>query len=347
MALLLLLICHTVASSQPPLSISRTLVSRRAGRNRRRNGSNGSLTRPVSYKYQGLEFQDPDAYDEENWYNDKSYRLWKVDFAPRSPGKYSLTSRLVMANVFIYGLQVFFPSITKMGVKVSEKVLAGKELYRLFTAQFLHGGLTHLGTNIYSLQAVGHDVERYFGGGRYLATYLASGVVANVVSAIKTPNPSLGASGAVFGVIGGYLVFLNRNSGIFGRRGEYMAGAVSRTIMFNLILGAMSPMVDNWSHLGGAIGGAAMSYYFGPRLFIAELPNGGRTIVDKPILRLPRSLESIPERVGDRFRSMKRRMQVETFKAEHKADRPWRKAKPRRDYRRRQSAPSKSVRPDL
>jgi rhomboid protease GluP len=76
---------------------------------------------------------------------------------------------------------------------------------------FLHGGVTHLLTNVYSLQAVGNDVEQYFGAGRYLFTYLLSGVVANYVSAVKTPNPSLGASGAVFGIVGAYYVFLNRN----------------------------------------------------------------------------------------------------------------------------------------
>lgn len=121
-----------------------------------------------------------------------------------------------------------------------------------------------------------------------------------------------------------------------------MAGAITRTIMMNVFLGAMSPMVDNWSHLGGALGGAAAAYLFGPRLVVRGAPNGALTIVDKPILRLPRSLEAIPEKIGDRFRFMRRRMQVESFKSDM-PEKPWRKT--RQDYRRRQNVPNKSVRP--
>lgn len=111
----------------------------------------------------------------------------------------------------MYITQIFFPAVTQKGIKLSDPILQGQQLWRLATPMFLHGGLPHLLTNIYSLQAVGNDVERYFGPGRYIFTYLVSGVVANYVSALKTPNPSLGASGAVFGIVGAYYVFLNRN----------------------------------------------------------------------------------------------------------------------------------------
>ena len=220
-----------------------------------------------------------------------------------------------MTNVFMYISQVFFPAITQRGIKLSGPILQGEQLWRLATPMFLHGGLPHLLTNTYSLQAVGNDVERYFGPGRYIFTYLMSGVVANYVSALKTPNPSLGASGAVFGIVGAYYVFLNRNAHVFGRQGEAMSGAISRTIMMNVILGSMSPMVDNWSHLGGAIGGAACAYLFGPRLMVGDTPTGARTIVDKPILRLPKVFEEMPDTVGERMRMMKRRMQVESFQS--------------------------------
>jgi len=249
-----------------------------------------------------------------------------------------------MTNVFMYISQIFFPVITQKGIKLSGPILQGEQLWRLATPMFLHGGLPHLLTNIYSLQAVGNDVERYFGPGRYIFTYLVSGVVANYVSALKTPNPSLGASGAVFGIVGAYYVFLNRNMHIFGRQGEYMAGAISRTIMMNVILGTMSPMVDNWSHFGGALGGAACAYLFGPRLIVGDTPTGARAIVDKPFLRLPRMLEEMPDTIGERVRVMKRRMQVESFKSDL-PEKPWRKRKI--DYRHRQNVPTKSVRPNL
>lgn len=184
---------------------------------------------PVSYRSQRL-VTSAAAHrddDDEDWYDTRGYRPWNVDFTPQSPGHYSWTSKIVMANVFCYALQVFFPSITNKGVKLSDRILRGDELYRLVTPMFLHGGVTHLLTNVYSLQAVGNDVERYFGPGRYLVTYLLSGIVANYVSAVKTPNPSLGASGAVFGIVGAYYVFLNRNmvSDTACERGRFSAAS--------------------------------------------------------------------------------------------------------------------------
>lgn len=122
-----------------------------------------------------------------------------------------------------------------------------------------------------------------------------------------------------------------------------MAGAITRTIMMNVFLGAMSPMVDNWSHLGGALGGAAAAYLFGPKLMLGSTPTGDNILVDKPVLRLPRSLESIPEKVAEKFRLMKRRMQVESFKSGF-PEKPWRKK--RIDYRNR-DVPSKSIRPSF
>lgn len=310
-----LLLCLHVSPCYSSLSRQQFHVrSQRYFARRNRGRSFLSSTSPVSYRSQPRATAT-DASTDEDFYDRRGYRPWHVDFSPRSPGHYSWTSKIVVVNVFMYISQIFFPSITQRGIKLSGPILQGEQLWRLATPMFLHGGLPHLLTNTYSLQAVGNDVERYFGPGRYIFTYLMSGVVANYVSAIKTPNPSLGASGAVFGIVGAYYVFLNRNAHVFGRQGEAMSGAISRTIMMNVILGSMSPMVDNWSHLGGALGGAACAYVFGPRLMVGETPTGARTIVDKPIMRLPNVLEQMPERVGERMRMMKRRMQVESFQS--------------------------------
>jgi membrane associated rhomboid family serine protease len=196
--------CVSTSLSQPLFHV------RRRG-NLGKKGIFARTVTPVSYRSQRVA-TSADAHDEEDdRYDMRVYRPWNVDFPPKSPGHYSWTSKIVMVNVFCYALQVFFPSITNKGVKLSDRILRGEDLHRLVTPMFLHGGVTHLLTNVYSLQAVGNDVERYFGPGRYLCTYLLSGVVANYVSAVKTPNPSLGASGAVFGIVGAYYVFLNRN----------------------------------------------------------------------------------------------------------------------------------------
>lgn len=196
--------------------------------------------------------------------------------------------------------------------------------------------------NTYSLQNIGPEVEKLFGPGRFVATYLVAGVAGNILSAMNTPNPSLGASGAIFGLLGAYYTFLNRNGQLFGRSASIQMDNVGRTLFMNIIFGLASPGIDNWGHIGGAMGGALMAYYVGPKLFIARLPNGTRMVVDKPTFRLPRVIESIPERIGKNLTRMKRRMQVESELTLHRSKpRPWRRTpeRNRQDWRRRPIKP--------
>ena len=125
--------------------------------------------------------------------SDKRTRYWKADLQTRRPGRLSLTSRIVWANIIMYGLQMWWPSVTSWGVKRSDLILQGKELYRLFSPVWLHANPGHLFTNMFSLNRMGPDVEGLFGKGRFLATYIASGVTGNLVSAYMSPNPGLGA----------------------------------------------------------------------------------------------------------------------------------------------------------
>lgn len=121
-----------------------------------------------------------------------------------------------------------------------------------------------------------------------------------------------------------------------------MTTNISATMIFNVFLGLMNPVIDNWAHLGGAVGGAAMAYYFGPRLYLSELPNGGRVIVDRPLFRMPRNLEMIPENFGKQLHRISHRMRVEGVKSEM-PQRPWQRR--RREQRMRQNAPTRSVKP--
>lgn len=285
--------------------------------------------------------------DNDDWMTDKRSRLWDVKLNQRRPNRYSWTGRLIMANIIAYGIQAINPRFTQWGVKISDKILRGEELYRLVSPVFLHGSIYHLFTNMYSLNNVGVTCEQMIGSGRYLVGYFVAGAAGNLLSAIKSPNPALGASGAVFGVMASFYVFLNRHDWLLGNSGRAYSDAVVQTLFINLFIGAMNPMVDNWGHLGGAIGGAVMTYYFGPRLYLAELPGGGRMIVDKPILRLPRSIESIPENASNIISRIFGRMQVWRFKAGSSA-KPWRPKKTTGPtYFDRRAAPNKSIKPKM
>mmetsp|Transcript_14209 Transcript_14209/g.20300 ORF Transcript_14209/g.20300 Transcript_14209/m.20300 type:complete len:404 (-) Transcript_14209:13-1224(-) len=260
-------------------------------------------------------------------------RPWSVDTRPKRPGTLSLTSKLITANVAVFVLQMMFPGVTQLGIKRSELILQGKQLHRLVTPVFLHGSIMHLLMNTYSLRNIGPEVEGLFGKGRFLATYIAGGVFGNILSAYNSPNPSLGASGAVFGLMGAYYTFLSRNESLFGRSGQLQMESVTGTLAMNVIFGLMSPGIDNWGHIGGAIGGAAMATTFGPKLHLLILPNGGRMVVDKPLLRLPRSIESIPERMSKRLRIAKLRMQMNSYQSDLSV-KPWRPNKTRMHRRR-------------
>lgn len=311
-------------------------------RQRPSSGAAGYSRLPAANDYGSHYLDDP------NWMTDKKNRLWNGRPRQRRPNQYSWTSRLVVANVLMYALQAFNPRVTQWGVKLSEPILRGEDLYRLISPVFLHGSIYHLFTNMYSLNNVGPTTEQLFGSGRFLISYFVAGATGNFLSAVKSPNPALGASGAVFGVMASFYVFLSRHEWLLGRSGKSYSDAITQTLLINLALGAMNPMVDNWGHLGGAIGGAAMAYYFGPRLYLAELPDGGRTVVDRPILRLPRIIESFPERVSNRFDRMMRRLQIWQHKVDL-PDKPWRPKDTwsKVNYQRRANVPNRSIKPKL
>lgn len=263
------------------------------------------------------------------------YRPWSIDTSSRRPGEYSLTSKIIFANVVVYALQMMNPNITKMFAKRSDMIMSGRQLYRLVTPMFLHGSVSHLMLNSFSLSNIGPEVERLFGTGRFMATYLAGGIAGNLASAYYTPNPSLGASGAVFGVMGAYYAFLSRNENLFGRSGQAIMGRIGSTLGMNVLFGMASPSIDNWAHIGGGIGGFAYATAFGPKLYLMGLPSGGRIIVDKPSVRLPPSIEAIPSKVSKRLRRGRRRMQVQRYQSELPA-KPWRRKRFQPRHKRRQ-----------
>jgi len=96
---------------------------------------------------------------------------------------------------------------------------------------------------MYSLNNVGPMTEQFFGPGRFVASYLVAGASGNLLSAMKSPNPALGASGAVFGVMASLYIFLNRNEWLMGSQGAAYSSAITQTLFINLVMGAVNPMV--------------------------------------------------------------------------------------------------------
>lgn len=225
---------------------------------------------------------------------DKRARIYTVNLRNNQPNAFSVTTRIIASTVVVFALQALRPGITQAGLKISDRILRGEQLYRLVTPVFLHGGIFHLFFNMSSLRSTGTDVEKLFGPGRYLGTYLAAGVAGNVLSSMQSPNPSLGASGAVFGIFGAYFTYLMRNEWLLGSAGRSMTSSVTQTMLFNLLYGAMNSQIDNWGHVGGLLGGAVVAYYTGPRLYLCQdAPNEQSVLIDRPFIRAPKYLEAV------------------------------------------------------
>jgi membrane associated rhomboid family serine protease len=134
--------------------------------------------------------------------------------------------------------------------------VADGEYWRLWTVTLLHGGLLHLAFNMYALWIVGPLVERWYGGPRFLLFYLACAATGSVGSfAFGGDIPSVGASGAVFGLFG-ILVAAGRIHQPVDRQARAISGQIGMIIVFNLIFGfASGGQIDNAAHIGGLLGG--------------------------------------------------------------------------------------------
>ncbi len=145
------------------------------------------------------------------------------------------------------------------GAMAAEAVLEGNEYYRLVTAMFMHFGIRHIVNNMIILFALGDNLERALGHLKYLIFYLACGIGSNWVSMMLEPRDiiviSAGASGAIFGVIGGllYAVLINK-----GQLEDLSSRQLIVMIVLSLCLGLTEQGVDNAAHISGLLIGIVL-----------------------------------------------------------------------------------------
>jgi rhomboid protease GluP len=136
----------------------------------------------------------------------------------------------------------------------------GGQWWRLLTSTFIHIGFLHLAFNMQALWRLSILTERLYGNWAFFVLYILSGLGGSVASMWSTPNTvSAGASGAIFGVAGGLVVFLYLGKMPFPRTA--IRGILTSTLIFvgyNLLYGFTSPGIDNAAHLGGFVAGAVV-----------------------------------------------------------------------------------------
>ncbi|MHB0996685.1 MAG: rhomboid family intramembrane serine protease [Elusimicrobiales bacterium] len=163
-------------------------------------------------------------------------------------------------------------AVIAAGAVYGDKVFAG-ESWRLGTGMFLHAGLGHLIGNCVVLYILGMVSQRAWGAGYALAIYFASGLSSSLLSAAMQPRPSVGASGAIFGLLGAVVVFFYRYSGSFRARDRRIGAGLLGWGIFQLSLGFLSPIVDNWGHMGGLAAGAVLALVL-PSAICEKEPEG-------------------------------------------------------------------------
>lgn len=134
------------------------------------------------------------------------------------------------------------------------------EIFRLITYAFLHGSIIHLVVNMYSLFIVGRQIENNFGKVRLLIIYFISALSGGLLSALFSDGISIGASGAIFGLLGALLYF-----GLHFRLylTDALISKIIPIIILNLLIGFTVTGIDNACHIGGLIGGFLASMAVG------------------------------------------------------------------------------------
>ncbi|NTW00187.1 MAG: rhomboid family intramembrane serine protease [Oscillochloris sp.] len=190
---------------------------------------------------------------------------------PRTPASMALLWAIVIIYVLSSAISggIFQPTLAALvllGAKVNE-FIAGGAYWRLLASTFLHANLIHIFFNGYALYALGPETERIYGTRRFLTLYILAGLSGSLASYLLSPSISVGASGAIFGLIGGLGVFYYLNRSALGAFGQAQVQNMVAIAMVNLFIGfAAQSTIDNWSHLGGLVGGVLSGLALAPRL---------------------------------------------------------------------------------
>jgi rhomboid protease GluP len=189
-----------------------------------------------------------------------------------------LTQVLVALNVVIFIITLIQSSGSRFGLAGSSLfqwgalapnlVFGEGQWYRLLSAMFLHGSAPHILFNMLALYSLGGELERLFGRSRFALVYFLGGLAGSVLSALigDYAIPSVGASGAIFAVWSAHTLHFFRHRDIMGDFARATLQNAAFFMLVNLLIGfTPGSNIDNWGHIGGAVGGVVLSFVLGPR----------------------------------------------------------------------------------
>ena len=209
------------------------------------------IVEKTTHKEEGLDLivKISDDINKESF--EKSKKIEKIFSIKKPVITYLLIGICILMFIITYLFQR--EDIFILGGNIKDLTRNG-EYYRLLTCIFLHGGIIHITCNMYSLYIIGTQLESFFCKIRYLIIFLLSGICGSVLSlAFSNSNSiSIGASGAIFGLLGAILYF-----GYHYRvyLGNVLKNQIIPIILLNLGIGFIVSGIDNFAHIGGLIGG--------------------------------------------------------------------------------------------
>ncbi len=173
--------------------------------------------------------------------------------------KARITQTLIIINsicFIVFNLLLPIEFILQL-VQINEKIINNGEYYRLLTSMFLHADIMHIFSNMIALLFFGTAVENNFSKIEYIIIYFISGLIGNLFSLILLPLNviSLGASGAIFGLIGAAFI-------LFTVDGDRTLIFLGLFYLLFFIISSLAPGINLWAHLFGLIGGILFGYIF-------------------------------------------------------------------------------------
>lgn len=185
--------------------------------------------------------------------------------------KVPITNLLIIINIFVFVLMVLSSrdimnsifnldngTLLNFGALYGPSVRAG-EYQRIISSMFLHANLVHLALNMYALKIIGTLVENLYGSKRFSVIYIIAGIYGSLASLIFSKSMSVGASGAIFGLLGAAFVYAFKMRHKIGRG---FINEIFKAIVANLLIGLSVSNIDNAAHIGGLIGGMLITLFF-------------------------------------------------------------------------------------
>lgn len=217
------------------------------------------LTKKLSFTEKGMELFMKITNDIEKHNQADAKRVENV-FKMKKP---IITYSLVIINILMYIIPILFGTYNALLDKYSiygPAVRAG-QYYRLITGTFIHANIFHLFFNCYVLAILGSQLESFLGKPKYLIVYLFSALIGSLFSVTFAGNYySIGASGAIFGLMGS-LVYFGYHYRVY--LGNVVKSQIIPLILMNLGIGFLVPGIDNSAHIGGLLGGALITVALG------------------------------------------------------------------------------------